>query len=64
MRLDDDPPDDEPETVGHGEVRQVDDRPVAVLWLFDPERRHFLREHYVYREPPKARPLGFRRAES
>jgi hypothetical protein len=62
IRSDDDPAEaPEPDSAGVGEVRQVDpDPPVAILWLFDPEQRHFLREHPVYRAGPPARPLGFR----
>lgn len=37
---------------------------VAVLWLIDPEQRHFLREYYVKKQTapkPGSRPMGYRR---
>lgn len=40
-----------------------DERPVAVLWIFDPEQRHFLREYYVKKQAPKpnGKLIGFRK---
>lgn len=40
------------------------DKPVAVLWVRDPEQRHGWREYYVKRTAPKPaeRPFGFRKA--
>jgi hypothetical protein len=38
------------------------DHPVAVLWLPDPEQRHWWREYYVKRTPaqkPGARLMGY-----
>ena len=36
-----------------------DERPVAVLWIFDPEQRHWLREYYVKKQSP-VKPNGKR----
>lgn len=37
--------------------------PVCVLWIFDPEQRHFLREYYVKKQAPKpsGKLIGFRK---
>lgn len=53
-------------TIEVGTVEQVteaNDAPVAVLWVFDPEQRHFLREYYVKRQAPKpgSKPMGYRK---
>jgi hypothetical protein len=49
-----------------GNVEELDstpDRPIAVLWLPDPEQRHGWREYYVAKHaaPKPGRPLGFRK---
>ena len=47
--------------VGKAEGVEEDEHPVAVLWLIDPEARHFLREYYVKRQPkPKSKKMGYR----
>lgn len=40
-----------------------DERPVAVLWLIDPEQRHGFREYYVKKQAPKpnGKLIGFRK---
>lgn len=35
--------------------------PVAVLWIPDPEQRHWFREFYVYPPDKPARSVGFRK---
>lgn len=54
--------------VERGDAEQLTehtDRPVAVLWLIDPEARRGWREYYVKRETPEPKPgsFGFRRAK-
>ncbi len=49
--------------VGKTEEGADAERPVAVLWVFDPEQRHFLREYYVKRQPitkPGGKRMGYR----
>lgn len=46
-----------------GKAEEMDtdpERPVAVLWVIDPEQRHGWREYYVKRQAPKpgARKMG------
>lgn len=48
---------------GRAECAATDEeRPVAVLWVPDPEQRHGWREYYVKRQPPKpnGKRMGYR----
>lgn len=57
-----------PWILGVGSAHHVSDqgedrpRPLATLWLPDPEQRHGWREFYVYPEhKPNRKPMGFRK---
>lgn len=45
-----------------GEMDADPERPVAVLWLIDPEQPHWFREYYVKKaaSKPGARKMGYK----
>lgn len=52
------------EVGGAEKLADGDERPVAVLWLIDPEQRHGFREYYVKKQSPtkpNGKPMGYRK---